>query len=101
MVGEHERAHVAFLESALGTRRGPGAVLRLRRTRRRIRERFTAAAVALEDIAVAAYNGQATNLTNGRARGGHEIVSVEARHAGLDPQHRRPDRGAGSDRRAA
>ena len=81
VVRGHERAHVAFLRGALGNKarkqpklefgdatREPGA--------------FTAAAVALEDLAVSAYNGQAGNLTKGTLEAAAKIVSVEARHAG-------------------
>ena len=42
---------------------------------------FVAAALALEDTGVAAYNGQATNLTAGALAAAARIVSVEARHA--------------------
>ncbi len=80
-VRAHERAHVAFLRGALGSKarkqpkfdfgnatKDPAA--------------FTAAAVALEDLMVAAYNGQAGNLTKGALESAAKIVSVEARHAG-------------------
>ena len=42
---------------------------------------FTAAAVKLEDLAVATYNGQAVNLTPAALKAAARIVSVEARHA--------------------
>jgi hypothetical protein len=42
---------------------------------------FTQAAIQLEDIAVAGYNGQAANLTKGTLAAAATIVSVEARHA--------------------
>jgi rubrerythrin len=76
----HERQHLAAIEKALGSRalarpafafgaktRNPGA--------------FARAAIDLEDIAVAAYNGQAPNLTKRTLAAAAEIVSVEARHA--------------------
>ena len=80
IVGSHERAHVAFLRSTLGKKA------------RRIPEfdfgdatadpdRFGTTAMALEDTGVAAYNGQATNLTRGALVAAGRIVSVEARHA--------------------
>lgn len=77
----HERAHVAFLRKALG-----------RKARKRPTfdfgsatqdpNAFTSAAVALQDLMVAAYNGQAANLTTGVFAAAAKIVSVEARHAG-------------------
>jgi ferritin-like protein len=80
IVGAHERAHVRFIRGALG-----------RKARRRPRldfgsatsdeDEFTAAAIALEDTGVAAYNGQAANLTKQGLRAAARIVSVEARHA--------------------
>ncbi len=42
---------------------------------------FVRATIDLEDIAVAGYNGQATNLTKPTLAAAAEIVSVEARHA--------------------
>ena len=46
-----------------------------------MRRAFTAAAVKLEDLAVATYNGQAVNLTPASLKAAARIVSVEARHA--------------------
>ena len=80
VVGGHEKAHVAFIAKALGSaaRKKPklafGAATR-------DPAKFTAAALALEDLSVAAYNGQATNLTKGALAAAARIVSVEARHA--------------------
>jgi hypothetical protein len=81
VVGAHEREHVAFLKRALGHRRP---------TRVRARDfgdtttdanRFIAAATALEDTVVAAFNGQGPNLTRSGLATATNIVSVEARHA--------------------
>jgi hypothetical protein len=80
VVGAHERAHVLFIDKTLGNaaRAQPtfafGAATR-------DPARFTAAALALEDLSVAAYNGQAANLTKGALAAAARIVSVEARHA--------------------
>lgn len=80
VVGGHERAHVAFLAKTLGSAAGKkpsvdfGAAVT-------DPAQFTAAALALEDLAVAAYNGQAANLTKGALAAAARIVSVEARHA--------------------
>jgi Ferritin-like domain len=76
----HERAHVAFLRRHLGDRARPAPALRFGDATRDP-HRFAAAAVTLEDLAVLAYNGQATNLTRPALAAAAEIVSVEARHA--------------------
>jgi Ferritin-like domain len=59
--------------------------------------------VLLENIGVAAYNGQAANLTKGALAAAAEIVSVEGRHAawisalaGEPPAPRAADAGASS-----
>ncbi|CAN5295689.1 hypothetical protein BH18ACT12_BH18ACT12_01370 [soil metagenome] len=77
---EHERQHLAAIRKALGANAAvkpsfdfgqkvtsPGS--------------FTQAAIQLEDIAVAGYNGQAANLTKGTLAVAAAVVSVEARHA--------------------
>jgi hypothetical protein len=80
-VRHHERAHVAFLKGALGSsaRKEPDLDFGDATSDP---EAFTAAAIALEETMVAAYNGQATNLTKGTLAKAATIVSVEARHAG-------------------
>ena len=77
----HERAHVAFLRGALGDKARKQPTFDFGDATREP-EAFTAAAVALQDLAVAAYNGQAANLTTGALEAAAKIVSVEARHAG-------------------
>jgi hypothetical protein len=80
VVGAHEQAHVAFLKKALGAkaRQAPkfdfGAATRNP-------QKFGATAQALEDAGVAAYNGQAANLTKPTLGAAVKIVSVEGRHA--------------------
>jgi len=80
VAGAHERAHVAFLRKHLGRRAKPAPPLRFGEATRDP-HRFAAAAVTLEDLAVAAYNGQGTNLTRPALAAAVEILSVEARHA--------------------
>jgi hypothetical protein len=81
VVGAHERAHVAFLKRVLGRR------ARSRRPQTNFGdattnpERFIAAARALEDTVVAAFNGQGPNLTRAGLARAARILSVEARHA--------------------
>lgn len=81
VVRDHERAHVAFLKSALGSnaRKEPDLDFGDATSDPK---RFTAAAIALEETVVAAYNGQAANLTKPTLAQAARIVSVEARHAG-------------------
>ncbi len=77
---EHERAHLTYLENALGDRADaepeydPSEVTTDPET-------FSRTAAKLEDVAVGAYNGQATNVTPGAFLAAARIVSVEARHA--------------------
>ena len=80
IVGAHERQHLAFLTKALGSkaRKEPRLVFGTATTDP---DAFVDAAVALEDTSVAAYNGQATNLTAPTLTAAAKIVSVEARHA--------------------
>ena len=79
VVGEHEQAHVAFLRKALGAQAAEKPTFAFGDSTRQ--RRFAAAAVALEDTAVAAYNGQAANLTKATLAAAATIVSVEGRHA--------------------
>jgi hypothetical protein len=80
VVGEHERAHVAFLRKALGDQAESKPTFNFGNTTSD-RDRFVATAAFLEDTAVAAYNGQAANLTKPVLQAAATIVSVEARHA--------------------
>jgi rubrerythrin len=77
----HEQAHVAFLKKALGRSARKQPELDFGDTTSDP-DRFTAAAIALEETVVAAYNGQAANLTKSTLAQAAKIVSVEARHAG-------------------
>ena len=76
----HERAHVAAIKGALGPKAGPRPSFDFGLAVRNPDE-FKQAAIKLEDIAIAGYNGQATNLTAGTLAAAAKIVSVEARHA--------------------
>jgi hypothetical protein len=80
VVGEHERAHVAVLRKALGDQAESKPTFDFGNTTSD-RARFVATAAFLEDTAVAAYNGQAANLTKPVLQAAATIVSVEARHA--------------------
>jgi rubrerythrin len=76
----HEREHVAFLRKALGPE-ARGAPDFHFGTATSDQRKFIATAILLEDTAVAAYNGQAANLTKAALASAIEIVSVEGRHA--------------------
>jgi rubrerythrin len=77
---EHERAHLAAIKNALGAQAGPKPAFDFGE-KTRSAGAFTRTAIALEDAAVAGYNGQATNLTKPTLAAAAKIVSVEARHA--------------------
>jgi hypothetical protein len=79
-VGGHEREHVAYLRKALGKQARPRPVFHFGQATSN-RRKFLNAAVLLENTGVAAYNGQAANLTKPSLSAAVEIVSVEGRHA--------------------
>jgi rubrerythrin len=102
IVAEHERAHVDYLRKALGSHARPRPKFDFGKATRDERA-FLDAAVLLENTGVAAYNGQAANLTKRALAAAAEIVSVEGRHAawisdlaGEPPAPRAADIGASS-----
>jgi hypothetical protein len=99
-VAGHEQEHVDFLRRALGSAAGAKPGFDFGRATSNERA-FLAAAVLLENTGVAAYNGQAANLTKKSLAAAAEIVSVEGRHAawvsslaGRAPAPRAADPGA-------
>jgi rubrerythrin len=76
----HEREHVRLLRGALGAkaRKAPRFEFGAATTSPK---QFAAAAFELEELGVAAYNGQAANLTRDALIAAARIVSVDARHA--------------------
>jgi hypothetical protein len=80
IVAAHERDHVRFLRKGLGRKARERPTFRFGDATRKQRE-FVRAAVLLENIGVAAYNGQAAKLTKPSLSAAAEIVSVEGRHA--------------------
>ena len=76
----HEREHLAYLENALGDKADPEPEYDLAAVTADA-DAFATSAAKLEDVAVGAYNGQATNVTPGAFLAAARIVSVEARHA--------------------
>jgi rubrerythrin len=76
----HERQHLAAIRGALGSKAGPKPRFNFGQNTKS-QDAFRRTAIKLEDIAVASYNGQATNLTAPTLAAAATIVSVEARHA--------------------
>jgi rubrerythrin len=104
VVGAHERAHRELIERALGDDAEAAPEFDFGDVFSNA-ESFIDAAVALEETAVAAYNGQATNLTPAALATAARIASVEARHAswargiaGDAPAPRGSDRAIGAGR---
>jgi hypothetical protein len=81
VVHAHEQAHVEQLVEALGGAADPSPLLDLESATADA-ARVGATAVALEDLALAGYNGQVPRLTPAGLRPALRIASVEARHAG-------------------
>jgi hypothetical protein len=80
-VGRQERAHVEALEKALGAKPAKQPALDFKDATTDP-DRFVETAVELEEIALAAFNGQVPNLTPKPLLTAMEIASVEARHTG-------------------
>lgn len=80
VVRDHEDAHVAFLQKALGSKAIKKPTFDFKGTTSD-QTQFIATAIALEDTGVGAYNGQGQNLTKPTLAAAATIVSVEARHA--------------------
>ena len=85
MVSDHERAHAAHIRKALGAGAPKARDLRLRRHQHAPRAASRDAAIKLEELGLAAYNGAAASLTPEALADASRIVSVEARHAVVDP----------------
>ena len=79
-VAGQEREHLAFLKRLVGAKAEPRPGFDFG-SATRDSEAFAATAAELEDLAVAAYNGQATNVSRSTLAAAATIVSVEARHA--------------------
>ena len=80
VVGGEEQAHLRYLRAELGAGAGPASSYRFADAVS-TNARFVAAAVQLEDTGVAAYNGQAENVSRSTLRAVARVMSVEARHA--------------------
>jgi hypothetical protein len=78
--GAHESEHVAFITKALAGAAAKPPIFDFGDTTSN-EKKFVSTAVELEDLGLAAYNGQATNLSPKTLAAAARIVSVEARHA--------------------
>ena len=76
----HEREHVSYLEGALGNAAEDEPEYDFAQSASDV-DAFARSAAKLEDVAVGAYNGQATSVSPGAFLAAARIVSVEARHA--------------------
>ena len=99
-VAGHEQEHVNYLRKALGSAASAQPKFDFGRATSSERA-FLDTAVLLENTGVAAYNGQAANLTKKSLAAAAQIVSVEGRHAawvsalaGREPAPRAADPGA-------
>jgi rubrerythrin len=79
-VGAEEQAHLRYLHQELGASAGKASRFRFGDAAASD-EHFVAAAVALEETGLAAYNGQAENVTRATLKSVARVISVEARHA--------------------
>jgi hypothetical protein len=79
-VHTQDRQHLAVLKLQLGPKAAARPSFQFGQSTQSPKA-FTATAIKLEDLAVAAYNGQAGNLTKPALAAAAAIVSVEARHA--------------------
>jgi rubrerythrin len=78
--GEHEQAHVRFLERRLGKAAPEKPTFDFKDAVGN-RERFLRTALALEENTLAAYIGQSANLSRALRTPAARIVAIEARHA--------------------
>jgi len=80
IVGSHEQAHASLIDRTLAGKARQKPRFDFSDTTSE-QAKFDQTAVVLEEIGLAAYNGQASNLTKAALGTAAKIVSVEARHA--------------------
>jgi rubrerythrin len=80
VVGGEERAHLHYLQHALGGAAGSPPTFTFGDVTTDD-AKFIAAAVTIEDTGLAAYNGQAENMSRATLQSVARVISVEARHA--------------------
>lgn len=79
-VGAEEHDHLAYLSQVMGQSAGQTQKFNFGDAVKN-QAAFLATAIELEDTGVAAYNGQASNLTPSTLADVSRVISVEARHA--------------------
>jgi rubrerythrin len=80
IVGHEERSHLTYLLQELGPSAGRSTTFAFGDATSSD-SRFVAAAVTLEETGLAAYNGQAENVSRATLASVARVISVEARHA--------------------
>ena len=80
IVGREEHAHLLYLEQMLGLKASASQAYQFGDAATD-NTAFAAAAVVLEDTGLAAYNGQAENVSRRTLTSVARVISVEARHA--------------------
>jgi Ferritin-like domain len=80
VVGGHKQEHVQVLRQALGGNARPIPRFAFGKAVSSPKQ-FAATAIAIEELGVAAYNGQAANISKPVLQAAASIVSVNARHA--------------------
>jgi hypothetical protein len=80
VVAGHEQEHVELIRDALGSNARPAPRFAFGKAVQSP-DAFAETATELEELAVAAYNGQAANVSKQVLRAAARIVSVDARHA--------------------
>jgi hypothetical protein len=93
----HEQAHVDLIRDALGSKARPAPQFAFGNAAS-APDRFGRTALELEELAVAAYNGQVGNLSKPALQAAARIVSVDARHAAwIRAIRNRPPAGQATD----
>jgi rubrerythrin len=80
IVGHEEQQHLTYVEHALGRPNAKAARFSFGDATADDK-RFVAAAAKIESTGLAAYNGQAGNMSPETLRSAARVISVEARHA--------------------
>lgn len=80
VAADHEREHVEVIRKALGSQAKPAPRFAFGNAVTSP-DRFARTALALEELAVSAYNGQVANVSKPVLQAAAGIVSVDARHA--------------------
>jgi rubrerythrin len=80
VVGHEEHEHLIYIENQLGEPNAKSSKFKFGDATAKDKQ-FIAAAAKIEDTGLAAYNGQAGNMSRGTLKSVARVISVEARHA--------------------